>query len=53
MSASRKTTLSNVKLIFIRPNLASVLQPCDAGIIRSFEAKYRKVFYKKCEAESI
>ena len=45
--ASRKTTLSNVKIIFIRPNLTSVLQPCDAGIIRSFKAIYRKVFLEE------
>ena len=34
--------MENVKLYFLPPNLTSHLQPCDAGIIRSFKAHYRK-----------
>src|SRR5262245_19592152 len=34
--------LENVKLVFFPPNTTSVLQPLDAGIIRSVKARYRK-----------
>jgi len=34
-------TISNVKVHFLPPNCTSKLQPCDAGIIRSFKAHYR------------
>jgi len=34
--------LTCVKVYYLPPNTTSVLQPCDAGIIRSFKAKYRK-----------
>ncbi|POV98529.1 hypothetical protein PSTT_14382 [Puccinia striiformis] len=36
--------LANLKVEFPPPNLTSVLQPCDAGIIRAFKAYYRKRF---------
>jgi hypothetical protein len=34
--------LTCVKVYYLPPNTTSVLQPYDAGIIRSFKAKYRK-----------
>ena len=34
--------LSNVKLAFFPPNTTSHLQPCDAGIIRTLKAHYRR-----------
>ncbi|KNE89028.1 hypothetical protein PSTG_17517, partial [Puccinia striiformis f. sp. tritici PST-78] len=37
-------SLTNLKVEFLPPNLTSVLQPCDAGIIRAFKAYYRKQF---------
>ena len=40
---------SNVKIHYIRPNLACVLQPLGAGIIRSFKAKYKKKFLEYVE----
>lgn len=37
-----KTVLTNVEVRFFPPNLTSVLQPLDAGIIRSLKALARK-----------
>ena len=34
--------LENVKLAFLPPNTTSKMQPCDAGIINSMKAYYRK-----------
>jgi DDE superfamily endonuclease len=36
-------TLNNVKVEFFLPNTTSHLQPCDAGIIHSFKAQYKKL----------
>ncbi|XP_070182988.1 tigger transposable element-derived protein 6-like [Littorina saxatilis] len=41
-SARPPVTLSNVKLHFLPPNTTSKLQPCDAGIIQTVKAHYRK-----------
>lgn len=38
------TELSNVKLSLLPPNTTSQLQPCDAGIMKSFKAHYRRQF---------
>jgi hypothetical protein len=37
-------TPSNVRLHFLPPNTTAHLQPCDAGIIWSFKAQYKKIF---------
>ncbi|CAF1086653.1 unnamed protein product [Brachionus calyciflorus] len=34
---------SHVKICFLPPNLTSVFQPMDAGIIRSFKSHYKKL----------
>ena len=41
-SAHPAVTLSNLKLVFLPPNTTSRLQPCDAGIIASVKAHYRR-----------
>ena len=34
--------LSHVQLFFLPPNVTSIIQPCDMGIIRTLKALYRK-----------
>ena len=36
--------LANVKVLYLPPNTTSRIQPCDAGIIRTLKAYYRKIF---------
>lgn len=37
-------TYSRLNVRFLPPNMTSILQPCDAGIIRCFKAHYRRMF---------
>ena len=39
-----QASLTNIKLVFIPKNKTSRLQTLDAGIIRNFKHKYRKLF---------
>ena len=34
--------LPHIKLVFLPPNVTSVIQPCDMGIIRNLKANYRR-----------
>jgi hypothetical protein len=36
--------LRNTRIFYLPPNMTSVVQPCDAGIIRTFKAYYKKGF---------
>ncbi len=36
--------LRNTTVFYLPPNVTSKIQPCDAGIIRSFKAYYRRCF---------
>lgn len=40
-------SLQNTEVFYLPPNTTSKIQPCDAGIIRSFKAYYRRSFHKK------
>jgi len=39
-----KMELSNVKLVFLTPNMTIGTHPLDSGIIQKFKVKYRKMF---------
>jgi len=41
-SISESINLTNVRVHFLPPNTTAFLQPCDAGIINSFKANYKK-----------
>ena len=43
---SIENNLSNIKLVFLPKNMMSRLQPLDAGIIRAFKLKYRKLLIR-------
>ena len=43
--------LTNIKMLFLPPNMTSRLQPCDAGIIAAFKAHYRKRLMRHILAE--
>ena len=43
---SIQKSLTNIKLVFLPKNTASRLQSLDAGIIRAFKLKYRKLLIK-------
>jgi hypothetical protein len=37
----------NITLEYFEPNMTAFVQPCDAGIIRTFKALYRKNFNQR------
>ena len=49
--AHPKLQFSNIKLVFLPPNTTSRLQPCDAGIIATLKAHYRKRLVRHVLAE--
>jgi len=42
--AEMNVVLRNTRVFYLSPNMTSAVQPCDAGIIRTFKAYYRKRF---------
>jgi hypothetical protein len=46
-SAHSSPKLRNIKLEFLPPHTTSIIQPCDAGIIKNFKVHYRKSLIKK------
>jgi hypothetical protein len=42
--AEMNVVLCNTRVFYLPPNMTSAVQPCDAGIIRTFKAYYRKRF---------
>ena len=42
-----KESLTNIRVEFFSPNLTSRVQPMDAGIIRTFKAYYKNLFFRK------
>ena len=40
-------TFPNITIHYLPPNTTAHLQPCDAGIIHSFKAHYKRLFLKK------
>jgi hypothetical protein len=44
MQLASVVTLRNTTVFYLPPNTTSKIQPCDAGIIRSFKAYYRHCF---------
>ena len=43
---SRQEMFSNIKVLFLPPNTTSRLQPLDAGVIKNFKVRYRKLLLK-------
>ena len=37
---------SNLKVVFLPPNMTSRLQPLDAEVIKNFKVRYRKLLLK-------
>jgi len=42
--AEMNVVLRNTRVFYLPPNITSVVQPCNVGIIRTFKAYYRKQF---------
>lgn len=43
--------MGNVKILFFPPNMTSVLQPMDQGVIKNFKHFYRRIVVQKILAE--
>jgi len=42
-----KIVLQNIELVFLPPNVTSLIQPCDQGIIRTLKHNYRRMAIRK------
>lgn len=42
-----QSEIANVRVEFFSPNMTSVIQPMDAGIIRCFKAHYKRLFCER------
>ncbi|KAK4306572.1 hypothetical protein Pmani_021621 [Petrolisthes manimaculis] len=40
--ASLQNLSNNIKLAFLPPNMTSLLQPCDQGLIQTFKSYYQR-----------
>ena len=50
-SAHPSLSSSNIKLVFLPPNMTLRLQPCDAGIVATVKSHYRKHLVRHVFAE--
>ena len=42
-----KDRLGYIQVVFLPPNVTSVCQPCDAGIIQAFKCSYRRMMLRR------
>ena len=45
--AHPKLKFNNIELVFLPPNVTSLIQSCDQGIIRNFKFHYRRLLILK------
>ena len=50
-SAHPNLKLNNIELIFLPPNVMSLIQPCAQGIVRNFKFPYKRLLILKLLAD--